>query len=157
MKKIKVSIAYQVINFVLVIGCIHSGVFRIFIKREEMQMSLNFTLPLLLLVVVYAVNTFHFRKLKVEKLFWLPMIFTSSDEREQKIMDKVSSTGFRTILPLCLSIGFAFMGAHLIFQMFIGNTNIESIVHILLDILWASIALPYMIYTITVYTQIKKV
>lgn len=157
MKKIKTSIVYQVINFVLVIGCIHSGVLRVFIKSEEMQLTINFTLPLLLLIVVYAINILHFYKLKVEKLFWVPMIFTSSDEREQKIMDKVSSTGFRTVLPLCLSISLALMFVHVIFQMFIGNVNIESIMHILFDILWASIALPYMIYTITVYKQIKRV
>lgn len=157
MKKMKVSLMYQVMYLILIIASVHSGVVRIFVEKEKMQLGMNLTIPLILLIGVYVINLIHFRKMKVENISWAPVIFTSSDEREQKIMDAAAATGFRSVLPFCLVLGFGLMFIAMIFIVFIGQATFENILSIISDIFWTSLIFPYIIYTMIVYNKIKKV
>lgn len=157
MEKFRVSIVYQILYFILTITCIHSGVIRLFTTINEMVLTFQLTLPLIILIALYLINIVHFSKLKIQDYLWAPVIFKSNDEREQKIMNEVSSKGFKIIFPLCVVIGFAFIFVYGIFQSFIGNMNQEYAIYIILDLFWSAFSLPYIIYTIKVYQGIKKV
>lgn len=157
MEKIKVSIIYQIIYCILIIGCIHTDVIRLSVNEQEMYILFQLTPVLLILIGVVIVNFVHFYKLGITNLIWTPLIFTSQDEREQKMMNESASSGFRTVLPLCLCMGIGLIFLILFFQMFTKAMNINDIKYILLDLLYISFALPYFIYTVSVYRKIRQV
>lgn len=157
MEKIKTSIIYQIIYCILIIGCIHTDVIQLTVDEGEMNLLFQLTPTLVILIGVFIVNFIHFLKLNITKLIWIPLVFTSTDEREQKMMNEAASSGFRSVFPLCVLMGAVLMFLIVIFHMFTKMLTVNEIKYVLFDLFYISFALPYFIYTISVYRKIKQV
>lgn len=156
MNVFKISFIYQILYILVFLGCIHSGVLTLFVSSARVEITFHPTIFFFLCIILYIINIIHFRKLQLP-IRWMPVIFTPMDEREQKIINEVSSTGFRIFFPVSIIIGACLIFEYIVFKSFTGNIQTESLIYILWDVILIICTLPYMLYTMSVYRKIKKV
>lgn len=113
--------------------------------------------PLGFLIVVLVINYFVFKKYQLPTKHF-PFIFTSCDEREQKIMDESAASLFYTFLPfftaICAVSIFMVMVIHITTTSEINQNLMVRVFGIVLTLM---VAIPSLIHNIMVFIKTNRV
>ncbi|MFP4287095.1 MAG: hypothetical protein ACLFRI_05300 [Candidatus Izemoplasmataceae bacterium] len=153
MKKFWLSILFELLLMVELAAVIFT--MEVQIDSQNGMFSLEIPYGLIIAIAIFItiiINYYVYSKIKVANIMDAPLIIKSHDEREQAIINKYAVLGFAYITPIVVICGAVFIALSVAFV-----SDIVVLLKIIGYAIILFVGLPFIIHTLLVIREIKKV